>query len=154
VAGIYNNLGNLDLASNNVDDAIVWYNRSARIWKQGGDSTAANLALTYLCMARYLMLRGELDEALSMTTKSEALFSRTQGNEAGFITYVYYLTGNIHYLAQHWSLSWRSYNECLKIGLATMPIHPLTAAAYYSLGCVEISMGHAENAKNYLDKAR
>ncbi|KAH8778238.1 hypothetical protein F5882DRAFT_463822 [Hyaloscypha sp. PMI_1271] len=33
------------------------------------------------------------------------------------------------------------------------PIHPITAAAYYSLGCVEHMRGNFDNAKAYLDRA-
>jgi hypothetical protein len=44
-------------------------------------------------------------------------------------------------------LAWRSYDECLKIGLATMPLHPITAAAYYSLGCVEFARRNNDPAK-------
>jgi len=47
----------------------------------------------------------------------------------------------------------RDYESCLKIGLATMPIHPITAAAYYSIGCVELQQKNMENARNNLGKA-
>jgi len=57
-------------------------------------------------------------------------------------------------LQQDWALAWRAFDECLKIGLATMPLHPITAAAYYSLGCVEFNQGNNDPAKAWLDKAR
>jgi len=50
-------------------------------------------------------------------------------------------------LQKDWDLAWRSFDECLKIGLATMPLHPITAAAYYSLGCVKFEQGELEPAR-------
>jgi hypothetical protein len=60
---------------------------------------------------------------------------------------VHYAFGNIHYRQNNWEAAWRDYDSCLKICLQTMSIHPITAAAYYSLGCVEFAMGHADSAK-------
>jgi hypothetical protein len=47
----------------------------------------------------------------------------------------------------NWEGAAREYEMCLKIALAEMPIHPITAAAYYSLACVEFEKGHSDNAK-------
>ena len=55
--------------------------------------------------------------------------------------------GNIDYEQRRWSSAKRSYESCLKIGLTVAPIHPITAAAYYSLGCVEFEMKHPEKAR-------
>jgi hypothetical protein len=41
----------------------------------------------------------------------------------------------------------RSYDASLRVGLATAPIHPITAAAYYSLGCVEFEKKNFDNAR-------
>jgi hypothetical protein len=47
----------------------------------------------------------------------------------------------------------RDYESCLKIGLATMPIHPITAAAYYSIARVELEQKNIDNAKYVLPDA-
>jgi hypothetical protein len=61
---------------------------------------------------------------------------------------VHYAYGNIHFLQKNWTSALRDYEACLKIGLATMPIHPITAAAYYSIACVEFELGNVDSAKS------
>ena len=46
-----------------------------------------------------------------------------------------------------WGAAKRAYEASLRIGLASAPIHPITTAAYYSLGCVEYEKNNLENAK-------
>jgi len=46
-----------------------------------------------------------------------------------------------------------SYEQSLKISLINAPIHPITAATYYSLGCVEFERQNLDAAKIWLDKA-
>lgn len=88
-----------------------------------------------------------------MVGLSESLFLRILGADRGFTAHVHYAYGNIEFLQCHWQLAWRAYDSCLKIALAEMPIHPITAAAYYSLACVEFAMSHSEVAIGYLKKA-
>lgn len=89
-----------------------------------------------------------------MTELAESLFVRTIGADRGIMAHVYFVYGNIQFLQKHWELSRRSYMACLEIGLSEMPIHPITAAAYYSIACVEFALGHNEVAKAYLDKSK
>jgi tetratricopeptide (TPR) repeat protein len=85
VAGIYNNLGNLELATGNTDEASSYYDKALQIWVEGGDDTASHLALTYLCVGRVHMLCGELKEANKLTSQAEALLLRTTGEGKGFM---------------------------------------------------------------------
>ena len=55
--------------------------------------------------------------------------------------------GNNEYLQRRWAIAQRSYGECLRIALLELPTHPIAAAAYYSLACVEFAQDHAEVAK-------
>ena len=77
VAGVYNNLGNLETASGNLAESSDYFERATLIWVAGGDATASHLALTYLCMGRMHMLRGNFHEAEKNTTLSESMFVRT-----------------------------------------------------------------------------
>ncbi|KAG0647439.1 hypothetical protein D0Z07_6667 [Hyphodiscus hymeniophilus] len=154
MASINHNLGNLELALGNTEDSLDYYNQAAEGWLHNGDPSARGLALTYLCMGRVYMLQMDLDEALKLTALSEALFIRTIGRDKGFMSNVHYAYGNIHYRRDELRLAWADYNQCLKICMQGMSIHPLAAAAYYSLGCTEDWMGHRESAKGFLDKAR
>jgi hypothetical protein len=60
---------------------------------------------------------------------------------------VYYAYGNIELSQKRLEQAWRAFDSCLKIALAETPISPITAAAYYSLACVEFEMDHPEPAK-------
>lgn len=70
------------------------------------------------------------------------------------MAHVHYAYGNIEWWTGHLADAKRYYSETLRIALAETPIHPITAAAYYKLGCVEFDLNHLEVAKGYLDKAR
>lgn len=60
---------------------------------------------------------------------------------------VHYAYGNIDFAQKRWASAKRSYDTCLRIALANAPIHPITAAAYYSLGCVSFELKNHDNAK-------
>jgi hypothetical protein len=60
---------------------------------------------------------------------------------------VHYAYGNIDFAQKSWDGAKRAYEASLKICLASFPIHPITAAAYYSLGCVEEKRRNLDNAK-------
>jgi len=154
IAAIYNNLGNLETASGNLQESQTYFNRASLIWSAGGDKTAHSLALTYLCMGRMHMLRGALQEAERMNRTAETLFVRLLGADKGMMAYVHFAYGNIHFLQRHWLLAKRSYEACRDIGLQEMSIHPITAAAYYSIACVEFELKHNEVARQLLDKAK
>jgi len=66
---------------------------------------------------------------------------------------VHYAYGNLDFAQKRWASAKRCYETSLRIGLATAAIHPITAAAYYSLGCVEFEQNHLEKARGFLDKA-
>jgi hypothetical protein len=85
VAAVFNNLGNAELATGNLEDSMDYFNRAIPIWKAGGDKTATHLALTYLCVGRVHMLQGKLSEAMKWTTQSDAFFVRTIGADKGFM---------------------------------------------------------------------
>jgi Tetratricopeptide repeat len=55
--------------------------------------------------------------------------------------------GNSEFDQNRWEIAQRSYGECLRIAVQDVPTHPITAAAYYSLACVELAQDHAEVAK-------
>jgi hypothetical protein len=60
---------------------------------------------------------------------------------------VHYAYGNIDFAQGRWASAKRAYEASLRIGLATAPIHPITTAAFYRLGCVEHERGNLDNAK-------
>ncbi|KAH7416710.1 hypothetical protein BKA64DRAFT_701492 [Cadophora sp. MPI-SDFR-AT-0126] len=154
LAAMYNNIGNLELATGDIKKAMTSYENALQIWVAGGDETANALAVTYLCMGRVYMLQGKYDEAHAHTTYSSELLGRTVGADKGFQAFVHYAYGNIYFRQSELELAWRAYDASLKIGLARMPIHPITAAAWYSLGCVEFTMGNNATALFDFEKAK
>ncbi|KAH7416714.1 hypothetical protein BKA64DRAFT_655866 [Cadophora sp. MPI-SDFR-AT-0126] len=137
IAAIYNNIGNLELAVGNEDDAEEYYLKSMKIWLIGGDQTAQQLAVTYLCLGRFYLLQRNFSEAIRYTNLSETLFVRTAGPDLAFIANVHYLYGSISLAQGDLESAWASYDSCLKIALPIMPLHPLTASAWFSLGVVQ-----------------
>jgi tetratricopeptide (TPR) repeat protein len=85
VAAIYNNMGNLELAQGNTEEAAQYYDQAIEIWVNGGDETSTHLALTYLCVGRDWMLRGVLPEALKYTALSDDLLAQTVSGDKGFM---------------------------------------------------------------------
>ena len=85
MASIYSNLGNVELATGNAEDASDYFDRSVKLWMEGGDTTAFNLAITYLNIGRLKKLRGQLDAAMRTTMLAESLFTRTMGADKGLM---------------------------------------------------------------------
>jgi tetratricopeptide (TPR) repeat protein len=79
MASILANMGNLEYADGNLDEALVYYNQAMEIRTRLGDIAANRLALSYLQIGRVHLQRKMVDEALIMFAKSEALFVRTVG---------------------------------------------------------------------------
>ncbi|PVH73594.1 hypothetical protein DL98DRAFT_594860 [Cadophora sp. DSE1049] len=134
VAGMVSNLGNLDLPEGNVEAALRYYERALQVWINSSEESAQPLAKTYLSLGRAHMYQGNLAEALRYTAAAETLAARAMGTGVGVMA-------NIHYAA------WKSYDACLKIGIASMPLHPIVGATWYSLACVEFAQGNEETAK-------
>ncbi|KAG4441818.1 hypothetical protein IFR05_002682 [Cadophora sp. M221] len=145
IAAMYNNLGNLELAVGEVEKAMENYEHALLIWVNWPTS-ALQLAITYLCVGRLHTLQGNYSEALKFANDSNELVETTIGPDKAFMVYVQYAFGNIHFLQDDLDVAWKYFDSCLKIGLSTMPIHPVTAAAWYSLACVEFARGNLDAA--------
>ena len=78
-------MGNLEAASDNLDDAMDYFKRAIAIRIDAGDMAASLLANSYLCMSRVHFLRGEYADAFNLLAQSEALFFRTAGADAHFM---------------------------------------------------------------------
>jgi hypothetical protein len=52
----------------------------------------------------------------------------------------------MEYQKSNWLAARRFYYDALRIANAETPIHPLTTAIYYGLGCVEFKLKHDETA--------
>jgi len=153
----YHNMGNLESAyfpgNDTLDLAMDYFKRAIKLREGAGDIASSLLANSYLCMSRVHYLRAQYEDAFNLLAQSEALYVRTAGANTHFMGHVHYAYGNIDFAQKRWVSAKRSYDTSLKIGLSTAPIHPITAAAYYSLGCVELELKNHDKSKSYLDKA-
>lgn len=157
-------MGNLESAAGNLDEAVNYFNKAIANRISHGDSAATLLANSYLCLSRAYFLRGEYKKALDVLAQSESLFFRIAGGDSHFMAQyetpypttfkyltlqysVHYAYGNIEFEQKRWITAMKYYETSLRIGLAKNAIHPITAAAYYSLGCVEFEMKHHDRAR-------
>ncbi|KAH9220315.1 P-loop containing nucleoside triphosphate hydrolase protein [Leptodontidium sp. 2 PMI_412] len=153
VAGMLSNLGNLELAVGNVGAALKYYDRALQVWINSNEESVQSLAKTYLSMGRAYMYQGNLAEALKYTDSAEALVARTLGMGFRFMANVHYAYGDIHLRRNDLDSAIKSYQACLNIGLTNMPLHPIIAATWYSLACVNLALGNDDAARSNLDKA-
>ncbi|KAH7348885.1 P-loop containing nucleoside triphosphate hydrolase protein [Rhexocercosporidium sp. MPI-PUGE-AT-0058] len=148
------NMGVLECASDNLVEAAVYFSRAITIRIQGGDEATNLLANSYLRLSRVQYNSKDYDGALATLAKSESLYLKiTDGGAAPFMAHIHYAYGNVHYAAGDYSLARKSYNRCLGISNTKTSVHPITAAGYYSLGCVEFELKHPEKSIEYLKKA-
>jgi len=160
-------MGILESTSDNLVEAMDYFKRAVAIRTEAGDAAAALLANSYLCMSRVYFLWCQYEAAFNVLGQSEALFFRTAGADAHFMAQyvpnlvmrslsfsyisdeysVHYAYGNNEFAQKRWLAAKRSYEASLRVGLSKAPIHPITAAAYYSLGCVEFELKNNDNAK-------
>jgi hypothetical protein len=79
-------MGNVETATDNFEEAMNFYKRSLHIRLAAGDEAASLIANSYLCIARVHYLKQEFDLATSVLSQSEALYFRTAGADAHFMT--------------------------------------------------------------------
>lgn len=153
IGAVIHNLGNLETATGNLAESMECFEK-AQLISTSTNSSSASLATIYLGIARVYYLQYDFEKARRTVAQAELLIVRQIGADKGFMVHVHYLYGNIELIQKHWEPALRAYDNCLKIALAETPIHPITAAAYYSLACVELEMNHPEPARAFLEKAR
>lgn len=154
VATVLANLGNIESAEGNYDEAQNLFERAATIREDlGGEDEAEMLGLTYIQLGRVARLRGDHHHAWKMYQKSEAYLLRKPGQSEAFLASLSYDYGNLEYAQKNYKKALRIYEECLAMCLKLWPLHPLTASTYYKLACVEFALHHPERALLLLDKA-
>jgi len=154
IAATTHNIGNLETATGDYDKAMEYFDRAVKIRLAQGETAANQLALLYLCIGRVHTQREDFDKALKMFSQAENLFVRTLGAEKHYMAHVHYAYGNLEYRTSNWLAARQSYTVALRIALTETPIHPITAAAYLSMGQVEFKLKNLELAKSHLEKAK
>jgi len=147
------NLGNVEAAEDNLDEALDYYREAAAIREHIGDAAATMLGLNYLQIGRVYFLQGDFNHAYDMYQKSEGIFNKRVGKNRSFTADLHYAYGNHSFAQGEYATAARSYELCRRISMDYNPLHPLTTAACYKLACTEFAQTHHKKALNMLDRA-
>jgi tetratricopeptide (TPR) repeat protein len=154
VANVLGNLGNIESAEGNYDEAQNLFESAATIRKDFSKQDESEmLGMTYMQLGRVAALRGDPHQAWKMYQKSEAYLLRKPGQSEIFSACLSYEYGNLEYAQKNYEKALRFYEKSLALCLKLWPLHPLTASTYYKLACVEFALHHPERALSLLDEA-
>jgi hypothetical protein len=82
----YHNMGQLESATQNPEKAMEYLMKAIDIRIDAGDTAASLLANSYLCLSRAYIIQGKHQAAFNSLAQSEALYFRTAGADAHFMS--------------------------------------------------------------------
>jgi tetratricopeptide (TPR) repeat protein len=147
------NLGNIEAAEGNLDEALELFEQAAAIREKVGDTAASMLAMNFLMIGRVWFLKGDYLQAYELYQRSEAMFMKKVGQTRSLTASLHFAYGNLEFAQENFSAAARSYELCRRISMDYNPLHPLTAAACYKLACAAFEQNHHKKALNLLEKA-
>lgn len=147
------NLGNVEAAEGNLDDALLLFQEAAAIRESIGDSAATMLGLNYLQLGRVFFQKGDHQHAYDLYQRSEGIFNKRVGRNRSYTADLHYAYGNLEFAKANYFAAGRAYELCRRISMDYNPLHPLTSAACYKLACAEYAQNHHKKALNLLEKA-
>jgi tetratricopeptide (TPR) repeat protein len=153
VASILANLGNVESAEGNLDEADALFVEAARIRETYGDREAVMLGVTYMQRGRVWYLKNELFQAFEMYNKADACFKKKAGQDQIHLADLYYAQGNLEFARKDYNQAKRFYDMCKDLGQKNQLFSPLVAATNYKLGCVEHLTGNTDKALYWLERA-
>lgn len=136
------NLGNVESAQGNLEEALELLTQAARIRENIGDDAAVMLALNYLQIGRVYFLKGEYTRAYIEYQRCEGVFLKKAGRNGWFLADLYYAYGNLEFAQKDFAQAGRSYERARRVCMDYNPLHPLTAAVYYKIACTEFEQDH------------
>jgi tetratricopeptide (TPR) repeat protein len=155
------NLGNVETAEGNYDEALLVLGEAARIRELHKEPLM--LGLTFLQIGRVWFLRNEFDHARQMYSQADACFAKRGADDPLYIANLNYAYGNLelektlisrHISSQEgYEQAMRYYLQCKDACDAHARFSQLAAANFYKLACTELSLGHPKKALGYLEKA-
>jgi tetratricopeptide (TPR) repeat protein len=147
------NLGNVESAKGRYDEALELLREAASIREAIGDDAAVLLALNYLQIGRVHFLQKNYIEAYKEYQKCEGILMKKAGRNTRFFADLHYAYGNREYALGEYSLAYQQYERARRICLDMNPLHPVTAAVYYKIGCSDFKMGRWLGALDNLERA-
>jgi len=82
----FQNMGNLESATGNLDDAMKFFEKEIAVRIDAGDAAATLLANSYLCLSRVYHLKREYEQSFKILAEAEALFFRTSASNDYFLS--------------------------------------------------------------------
>lgn len=147
------NLGNVESAQGRYEEALELLREAASIREAIGDDAAVLLALNYLQIGRVHFLQKNLDEAYKEYQKCDAILMKKSGRNTWFLADLYYAYGNREFALKEYGLAYQQYERARRICQDINPLHPLTAAVYYKMGCTDFEKDRYLKALGNLEKA-
>ena len=147
------NLGNVETAEGNYEQALEYLKQGAEIREAMGDDAATLLAVNYMQIGRVYALQDKKTDAYQMYQKCEGILNRRVGRNKFYTAHLHYEYGNLLFKQEEYTEAGISYQQSRQMAQDYNPMHPLVAVACYKLGCVEFEQDHHKKALTYLHKA-
>ena len=149
------NLGNVEAAEGNLDEALMWFGKAANIRERVGDKAATLLGLNYLQIGRAYFQKGRSDysRAYDFYQRAEGIFNKRTGRNRNYVADLHYAYGNLEFAQKDFSAAARSYELCRRHNMDVNPLHPQMSAACYKLACAAFEQDQHKKALNLLRKA-
>ena len=152
-AVVLGNLGNVETAEGNYQQALEYLMDAARIREGAGDEAASHLALAYMQIGRVHAWQNKDTEAYQSYQKCEGILNRRVGRNSLFLAHLHFDYGNLELKTGNHAEAANSFSRARNIAQDFNPMHPLVGAASYKLGCVEFEQSHHKKALTYLHRA-
>jgi tetratricopeptide (TPR) repeat protein len=147
------NLGNVESAKGRYEEALELLREAASIREAIGDDAAVLLAVNYLQIGRVHFLQQDYEAAYKEYQKCEGILMKKAGRNPWFLADLYYAYGNREYALKQYGLANQQYERARRICQDINPLHPLTAAVYYKMGCTDAKMNRWLKALGNLERA-
>ena len=153
IANVLANLGNVETAEGNYEQALEYLEKAAAIREDIGDSAAVLLSLNYIQIGRVNALQEDPTKAYRMYQKAEGVMNKRSGANKFFAAHLHFAYGNLELRSKEFTTAAASFEKARLLAKDRNALHPLVAAAWYKLGCAEFEMDHYGKSINFLNKA-
>jgi tetratricopeptide (TPR) repeat protein len=146
------NLGNTLKKAGQVDEAAVALRRVVEIREQVAPGSA-ELGASYSNLAQTLEATHQLDAALSMYQKGQAILEKTLGVDHPNVAIVHANLCSVYLQQEHWEGALEACEEAIRIFLARVPKHPFIADLYTMEAQAQLGRADLKKAASALEQS-